>query len=222
MSRLLKRWIPTLLFATLPGLVVLFGYLFPNRLLVLYRGRPTELRNVLIEWAVIVAAFAFALGMFNIARVHGERVLRRRRDWLYSLVLLFAIVIGLTPPILQMLPTNIQVQTLNHVIFDYVISPLAASLAALVAFTLALAAFRMLRTRRRWGTAFFMLVVGVVLLTGTPLVGLEWLPLAYIRREIVNVLGMAGMRGLLLGVVLGTVITAIRVLVGSDRPYSEF
>jgi hypothetical protein len=45
--------------------------------------------------------------------------------------------------------------------------------------------------------------------------------LAYIRHEIVEVLGMAGMRGLLLGVVLGTVITAIRVLVGSDRPHSE-
>jgi hypothetical protein len=33
---------------------------------------------------------------------------------------------------------------------------------------------------------------------------------------------MAGMRGLLLGVALGTVITALRVLVVSERPHSEF
>ncbi|MFQ6100960.1 MAG: hypothetical protein ACE5OS_06955 [Anaerolineae bacterium] len=220
MSRLIKRWIPTLLFVTLPGLAVLFGYLFPNRLLVLYRGRPTELRDVLIEWAVIIAAFAFALGMFNIARVHGGRALRLRRGWLYSVALLLAMLVSSILPILSLRYEPAAEAT--RWIFNYVISPLGASLGALVAFTLALAAFRMLRARRSWGTAFFMLVVGVVLLTNTPLTGTERLPLAYIRHEIVSVLGMAGMRGLLLGVVLGTVITALRVLVGSDRPHSEF
>ena len=44
---------------------------------------------------------------------------------------------------------------------------------------------------------------------------------AFIRHEIVNVMGMAGMRGLLLGVVLGTVVTALRILVAGDRSHSE-
>ena len=213
MSRLVKQIVP-LSIATTTGLIVLLGYLVPNRVLAYYRDR-------MVEWTVIVAAFAFALGMLNIARVHGGRLLRRKQGWFYSLVLLTAMAIGLIPPILRVLLSNTQVQTLDHLVFDYVISPLGASLAALVAFTLALAAFRMLRARRSWGTAFFMLLVGVVLLTNTPLAGLGWLPLAYIRHVIVEVLGMAGMRGLLLGVVLGTVITAVRVLVGSDRPHSE-
>jgi len=213
MSRLVKQIIPTGI-AMITGLVVLIGYLVLNPVLAYYRDR-------VIEWAVIVAAFAFALGVLNIARVHCGQVLQRRQGWLYSLVLLFAMAIGLIPPVLRALPSNAQVQTLDHLVFDYVISPLGASLAALVAFTLAVAAFRMLRVRHSWGAAFFMLLVGVVLLTSTPLVGLEWLPFAYIRHMIVEVLGMAGMRGLLLGVVLGTVITAVRVLVGSDRPHSE-
>ena len=213
MSRLAKQIVPVGI-ATITGLIVLLGYLAPSPVLAYYRDR-------MVEWTVIVAAFAFALGMLNIARVHGGRVLRRRRGWLYSLVLLLAMATGLTPPILRVLPPNAQVQTLDHLVFDYVISPLGASLAALVAFTLALAAFRMLRARRSWGTAFFMLLVGVVLLTSTPLRSLGWLPLTYVRHVVVEVLGMAGMRGLLLGVVLGTVITAVRVLVGSDRPHSE-
>ena len=65
----------------------------------------------------------------------------------------------------------------------------------------------------------FLAVVAVVLLGSTPLVGLEWL--ADVRDWIVNVPGMAGMRGLLLGVALGTVITAIRVFLTVERPYSE-
>ena len=82
MSRLVKQWIPILI-ATITGLVVLAGYLFPIPLLTYYRDR-------LVEWAVIVTAFAFVLGLFNILHVHGGRVIRLRKGWFYSLVLLLA------------------------------------------------------------------------------------------------------------------------------------
>jgi hypothetical protein len=218
MSKLVKRWIPSLLFATIPGLVVLFGYLFPGRLLIHYRGRVVEWRDVLVEWAVIVAAFAFLLGMFNILRVHGGRIGHRRQGWPYSLVLLLAMVVTWVPPLL---PAGTLVrQPLDRAVFDYVISPVGASLAALVVFTLALAAFRLLRVRRGAGSVLFLVTVAVVLLGSTPLTGVGWL--AGIRDWIVNVPGMAGMRGLLLGVALGTVVTALRVLVTSERPHSDF
>jgi len=214
MSKIVKKWIPILI-VTITGLTVLSGYLFPNRVLTYYQGRVTEWRDVLVEWAVIVAAFAFLLGTFNILRVHGERVFRRREGWLYSLVLLLAMLVAWIPPIL---PASISIQkTLDQTTFDYVISPLGASLAALVVFTLALAAFRLLRARRSAGTMFFLLVVAMILLGSTPLMGMEWL--ADVRDWIVNIPGMAGMRGLLLGVALGTVITALRVFVASERPY---
>ncbi len=209
MTHLVKRWIPVLLFAVLPGIVVLFGYLIPDPTLVYFRDR-------LIEGAVIVAAFAFLLGTFNVLRVHGGRVLRRRQTWYYSLVLLFAVVVAALPPLL---PAGTPLQgTVNRAIFDYVISPLGATLAALLVFTLTLAAFRLLRTRRGVGTVLFLLIVAVTLLGNTPFVTLEWL--ADIRDWIVSVPGMAGMRGLLLGVALGTAITALRVLMASERPYS--
>lgn len=218
MSKLVKQWIPSLLFATIPGLVVLLGYLFPGRLLIQYRGRVVEWRDVLVEWAVIVAAFAFLLGIFNILRVHGGRIGHRYQGWPYSLVLLLVMVVAWIPPLL---PVGIPGQeTLDRAVFDYVISPVGASLAALVVFTLALAAFRLLRVRRGAGAVLFLLTVAVVLLGSVPFIGLEWL--AGFRDWIINVPGMAGMRGLLLGVALGTVITALRVLVVSERPHSEF
>jgi len=218
MSKLVKQWIPSLLFATIPGLVVLLGYLFPGRLLIQFQGRVVEWRDVLVEWAVIVAAFAFLLGIFNILRVHGGRIGHRRQGWPYSLLLLLVMVVAWIPPLLPMgIPGQ---ETLDRAVFDYVISPVGASLAALVVFTLALAAFRLLRVRRGAGAVLFLLTVAVVLLGSVPFIGLEWL--AGIRDWIINVPGMAGMRGLLLGVALGTVITALRVLVVSERPHSEF
>jgi len=222
MSSLVKKWIPTLI-ATITGLVVLFGYLFPNRLLTLYRGHVTELRDVLVEWAVIVAAFAFLLGMVNILRVHVRRLFQRGSGRVYSLVLLFAMVVALVltliPPLLPANAVTQNLPDLDQAMFDYLISPLGASLAALVVFTLVLAALRLLRARRRLGAVIFLVIVVVILLGSTPLAGLEWL--AGVREWIINVPGMAGMRGLLLGVVLGTVITALRVHMGSERPYSE-
>jgi hypothetical protein len=193
MGRLIKQWFPVLI-ATVTGLVVLAGYLIPSPSLIFYRDR-------LVEWAVIVAAFAFILGLFNILRVHGERAFRLRQDWPYSLVLLLAALVAWVPPVLYG-PSG----TLTQQMLDYVISPLGASLAALLVFTLALAAFRLLRARRSVEVVLFILIVAVVLLGNAPFIGLEWL--ADVRDWIINVPGMAGVRGLLLGVALGTVITA--------------
>jgi hypothetical protein len=218
MSRLVKKWIPILI-ATVTGLTVLSGYLFPNRLLVYYRGRLTEWRDVLVEWAVIVAAFAFILGTFNILRVHGTRIVRRRQGWLYSLVLLFTMLVAIIPPVL---PSDTPIQKtfdLNQAVMKYIIGPVGASLGALLVFTLTLAAFRLLRARRSLGATLFVAIVVTLLLGSAPLVGLE--PLASIRAWIIRVPGMAGMRGLLLGVALGTTITALRVFIGRERPYSE-
>jgi hypothetical protein len=104
-------------------------------------------------------------------------------------------------------------------VFRYLISPLGASVAALLVFTLGLAAFRLLRARRNAGTVLFLVIVILVLLGSTPLLGLGWL--AGVRDWIVNVPAMAGTRGLLLGVGIGTVITGLRVLLTLDRPYTE-
>jgi len=134
------------------------------------------------------------------------------KQWIPTLI---ATVTGLIVLAGYLFPGQLFQQMLN-----YVIGPLGASLAGLLVFTLTLAAFRLLRVRRSVGAVLFVLIVAVVLLGSTPFVGLEWL--ADARDWIISVPGMAGGRGLLLGVALGTMITALRVLMGSDRPHSEF
>ncbi|MEE8391857.1 MAG: hypothetical protein V3S14_13820 [Anaerolineae bacterium] len=218
MDKLIKKWIPTLLFTIIPGLIVLLGYLIPENQVL------AGFRDYLVKWAVIMAAFAFLLGIFNILRVHSKQLLRRQQGWYYSLALLFAMLAAGLAPILQMIlkgrldspaPAKM-LDDATSFVFNYIISPSGASLAALMTFTLTLAAFRLLRTRRSPVTVFFLMVVAVALLGTTPFVGLE--QLAEIRDWIINVPGMAGMRGLLLGVALGTVVTGLRVFLAIEVP----
>lgn len=209
MSRIVKEWIPFLIFLPV-SIIVLMGYLIPAPVLVYFRDR-------LIEGAVIVAVFALLLGVFNILHVHVGQVRRRRRGWFSSFVLILALLIGMIPPLL---PEGMPLRSkLNEAVLSHVLRPVGASLAALIVFTLTLAAFRLLRTRRTVASVLFLLVVAVVLAGGIPLAGLE--QLAGWRAALIHVPAMAGARGLLLGVALGTVIAALRLIVGGERPYGE-
>jgi hypothetical protein len=204
---MVSKWIPMFI-ATATGFVTLAGYLLPHAPLSRYRDQ-------LIEWAVIVGAFAFILGLFNILRVHGERVIDARDGWADSLVLLLAALVSWIPTTLER-PSGEVTQSL----VEYVIGPLGASLGALVVFSLTLTAFRLLRHRPSPFSVLFIAVIAISLLGTTPPGGIEWL--SGVREWLVSVPAMAGVRGLLLGVALGTVITGLRILFGSDRPYSEF
>jgi hypothetical protein len=172
-------------------------------------------RDQLIEWAVIVGGFAVILALLNVLSVHGKRVFTLGKGWVYSLVLLLAALASWIPPLIHG-PSGGATQQ----IFDAVIAPVGASLAALLVFTLTLAGFRLLRNRRSPWSLLFIGVVALTLLGSTPIQGFEWL--SEVRTWLIGVPGMAGVRGLLLGVALGIVVTGLRILLTRDRPYSEF
>jgi hypothetical protein len=205
--RVIGKWIPIAI-ATGIGLLTLAGYVFPGTVLSAYRDQ-------LIEWAIIIAAFALILGVFNILRVHSQRIVNSDEGWPYSLILVVTALLAWIPPLLEG-PSG----PMTQVMLNYAISPLGGAMAALVVFSLTLAAVRLLRYRRHPSSALFIVVVSLSLLGTTPLVGFEWL--GEIREWILNVPGMAGFRGLLLGVALGTLITGLRIILGRDRPHSEF
>lgn len=193
--------------ATVTGVLTLAGYLFPHSRLGTYRDR-------LVEWAVIVVAFAFILGLLNVLNVHRKRVRTQNEGWTSSVVLLLAAAVFWIPPVVVGVSGGA-----TQLVFDYVVTPLAASLAALLVFTLTLAAFRLVRQRRSLWSVFFVIIVSVILLGTTPIQGLEWL--SDVRQWLIAVPAMAGIRGLLLGVALGIVITGLRVLFTQDRPYTH-
>ena len=163
-----------------------------------------------LDTAVILAAFAVLLGFVNVLTVHYKKIRTRQTGWPYSIVLiLFSIAVlavgwaGPSSPLLRQA-------------FNFVQYPIQATIASLLIFFVASAAFRALRIRS-WESAIFVVVVLIVLIGQVPLSA----EMTTLKDWILTVPGLAGARGLILGVALGTVVTGLRVLMGIDRPYSR-
>jgi uncharacterized membrane protein len=193
--------------AVIAGVFVLLGYFFPQ----FFGG----IQSTLIGWAIILAAFGLLLGIFNLALVHWKKITSKDPGRLYSLVLLISLILtfvlaGISGP----------TGTLSLWIFNTFQVPVEISLLAILAIILVYSAARMIVRRPRWNTVLFLSVVLLVLLGSVPLLFIgEIAPLSALQSWISQVPGIAGARGLLLGVALGTVATGLRILMGMDRPY---
>lgn len=182
-------------------------------------------------WFNILAVFAFVLGAASLLRTHLARILRRRRDWLYSVLtvgsFLFVLVIGLLkvggPPGLQ--GDVAHEQSLLTWVFATIYSPLKSTVYALLAFFIASAAYRAFRLRSL--EASVLLAAAFIVLVGRTPLGVsltDWLPesVHFLRCDelslwIMKVPVTAGWRAVLIGISLGVVAMSLRLILGIER-----
>jgi len=190
------------------GALVLAGYFFPT-------GRLLEIRSELVQWAVILAAMAILVGVFNLLGVHWHKIRTRKKGGAYSILLIVSLfasavlgaAVGTNSPTLRFF-------------LEAIIIPAEAALMALLAVTLIYASARLLR-RRVDIMNFVFLGVAIVVLIATAPLPFGKIPFLsdLILPWLTQVFAAAGARGILIGVSLGALTTGIRVLFGIDRPY---
>ena len=207
--------------AVLAGLTVLIGY---------FNGPLQDVRLALLSIVSLLAAWGVVAGAVNLVLVHAKKFLNQAPGWFYSLWVLigFLLVIGvniLAPFVGWGSGAGNQANTW---IYATVVAVGGATLAGLVAFFLVFAAYKVLRTRRSPMTVVFVLALVLALIVLAPWPNFVPNPAlsgtATVRdllSAIVQWPAVAGARGLLLGIMLGTVTTGIRVLLGLDRPYGD-
>lgn len=207
----LKRVLPTVV-AGAVGILVLLS-LFTSS------DSFTALGTYLIDTAVIIAAFALILGVINVLRVHGRKISKAEPGRLYSFVLIAAmfVVLAVGLPALPGRPSGPS-QPAVQWIFENIQAPIQASLSGLLVFFVITAAYRLLRARDLESAV--MLVVAIIVLLGQVTLGSRSV-LPELKDWILDVPAMAGVRGILLGVALGILLTSIRLLLGAERPYSD-
>ena len=190
------------------GLIVLLGYFYPLEML-------TQLRVMLTDWAVIIAAMAVLVGIANLIFVQMDKIRKREKNSMYGVLLILSLIatfgIGVA-----LGPDN----QLVRLAVDAVIVPVEASLMAILAVTLVYASIRLFRRRADVMTVIFLFIAVLFLfaIAPTPFGPL----LGGLNDYILQVLSMfsrGGARGLLIGIALGTLLTGLRVLFGIDRPY---
>lgn len=171
-------------------------------------------RTLFMEWALILAGIALFVGIVNLIRVHWQKFRRQERGSFNSLVLLITMLIvffvgGYFGPTTKA----------SLWIFNYIQIPIESSLMAILSVLLAYILARLLGRRMNFFNLVFVAVVLIVLIGEVSITGLQIPGLSELSRWIVQVPSMAGARGIILGVALGTVATGIRIIYGSDKPY---
>lgn len=189
------------------GLVVLLGYFVSLPMLV-------GVRVAFLRWAAVLTGLALLIGVVNLLRVHWRKIVERQSGAFYSIILLLAFfvtvgVVGFFGP----------ASAAAAWLFRYVQLPLEASLLAILAVALAFAVARLPYRRLNLFSFIFVATVLFTLVSAISIPGLELPLLQQARQWLIQVVSLAGARGILLGVALGMVATGLRVLISADRPY---
>ncbi|HEC79334.1 MAG TPA: hypothetical protein ENI34_09410 [candidate division WOR-3 bacterium] len=201
------------------GILGIIPFLIPHPVV---QNTDDFLRNNLLR---ILAAFALVLGLGSLLKVHMDKIKRKRQNWQYSWILIISFIIssiiGLfggvagTGP----LPTSIgsfpfDIQTL----YENIIVPLGSTMFALLAFFMASASYRAFRARSFEATlllaASFIVMLGII-----PFGDRISHHLPSLAQWIMNVPNVAGQRGILFGVALGTIATALKIILGIERAW---
>lgn len=176
------------------------------------------LARLLLRWATVLGAFALLLGVANLLAHHLRRILRREDGWPYSVLLVFSALLvggwGLHPGSAG--PGEPAVGWA----FRHVLAPAEGSILALGAFFVVSAAYRSLRVRSA-ATAAMTVGALAVLILQIPEVQVRWPPAQALQAWLLQVPVAAGLRGLAMGVALGSVGLAASILLGSWRPYLD-
>lgn len=191
------------------GLIVLLGYFLPVPLL-------QNLRDLFLGWAIILAGVAALVGILNLVRVHWRKATTRAERDPYSPLLIFAFIVtilagfilgGPADPVFQQVVNAVQV-------------PVESSLMAVLALALAYASLRLLQRRRGLAGIVFALSAALFLVLNSGIPAAVDMPFLQVLLGGLQRLPVAGARGILLGIALGSLTTGLRVLFGVDRPYS--
>jgi len=200
-----------LIVAITSGTIILLGYFIPSPVL-------SEIRTPMLNWAVILSGVAGLVAIIHLVfGIHWEKVKKEGLNQWFSLVVIIFFLLTLVAG-LFLEPTN---STFQKVV-TYIQTPIESSLLAILAVTLSFSSLKLLQRQRNWmGIVFFATVIIFLLINSGLLSFTDRIP---VLRDLLSALQMiptAGARGIVLGVALGSLATGIRILIGSDRPYSN-
>jgi len=170
--------------------------------------------DLMLGWTRIIGIFALMLGLSSLVRVHYRKIDNKVKGWIYSVVTLVSLVItGLIG-----MAGGIDEGSLFMNIYTFIQLPLQATMFSLLAFYITSAAYRSFRARN-WH-ASLLLVAGVIVMLGRIPIGdyMFGVP-AWLTKWIMLIPTTAAMRGVLLGVGLGGIATALKIVLGIERSY---
>jgi hypothetical protein len=176
-----------------------------------------------LNWTIIIGIFTLVVGIGSLVNLHYDRVSKQKENWPYSIVtlsaLLFMALLGLFSPDALQNPRGLFMK-----MYFYVLSPVQATMFALLAFFIASAAYRAFRAKTLLAT-LLLLSAAVVMLGRVPIGDMltGWLPeglkFSDIAKYILDYPNTAAKRAIYIGVGLGIAATALKIILGIERTW---
>jgi hypothetical protein len=198
------------------GAFMAFQYFVPHHV-------SATIYQYALNWTIIIGIFTLTVGIGSLINLHYDRISKRRERWQYSIVTLVALafmtILGLLSPNALQDP-----RSLFMTMYFYVLSPVQATMFALLAFFIASAAYRAFRAKTLLAT--LLMVSAVIVMLGRVPIGdmlTGWLPegmrFSDIARFILDYPNTAAKRAIYIGVGLGVGVTALKIILGIERTW---
>lgn len=229
-----KRNLP-LAIVFLTAVILIIAFFIPHR--------PFgDLESRFLNWYSIVAGFTLLLGLDSLTRHHLIRVFRRTQGWVYSLMLILALLatvfLGLYSWFRYRSPFDLRAPFMW--LYTFMIVPLQATMFASLAFFIVSAAYRAFRIRN-FAATLLLIAACLVMVGNVPLGGTLWRAIAAlvhtlapgadparlaaaegfaaVKDWLMSVPQAAAARGINIGLALGGIAMSLRVILGIERTY---
>jgi hypothetical protein len=169
-------------------------------------------KNLMLQWKQPLNGFIIILAILSIAGVHIRKIIKQQKRWGYSLITL----VSMLAMVIAGLAGGVQDGSLFSKWFTYLISPIEATMFALLAFFVGSAAFRAFKARSAAAT-ILLLSAAIVMLALIPPVARGIPLIAHISDFILKYPNTAAKRAILIGVSLGAISVALKNIIGVDK-----
>ncbi|KAF0125627.1 MAG: hypothetical protein FD189_1423 [Elusimicrobia bacterium] len=216
---LIKKQIP-LLICFVVGFLTLSSYYVPHPV-------SEKYMEGINKWENIVFGFAFLLGLLSLFFSHYNKIRRRVPGWGYSIFVYIGFLMMVVPAFVSW-GQQLDGASLTSLgwAYRFVFNALSGTMFSVLAFYIVSTAYRAFRIKSPQAAVLFIAAL-IMIIGKVPLGQMMWdgalgwtnVLVADIVEWLMSVPVVAGRRGIMMGLAVGAIVTALKIIFGIERQY---